>query len=118
MILDKTTISLQAALAGAVSASEPEIHVDYLVWNNEGLPTKPASTRSVMTGATDVTILAAPTTQGYVHEPVGISIYNKDTASVVVTVKTDDGTERIIIKKTLTTLQSLCWDKNVGWYVI
>ena len=109
-------LKMEAVLAGAVSANQPEVTVDYRDWNPAGEPTQPATFRVALNSNTDVTILAAPTPNP-VREPLEISIYNKDTASVVVTVKTDDGTtERIIIKQTLLTLESLCWSKKEGWY--
>lgn len=115
MILD-TTIRLEAVLAGAVSANQPEVHVDYIDWAITGLPTNPIPSRTQLNSTTDVTILAAPTV-AKAREIQRIAIYNKDTASVTVTVKTDDGTtERIIIKKTIGTLDSLCWEKGLGWY--
>ena len=112
------TLKLEAVLGGAVSANQPEVHVDYVDWNREGQQTPPATSRSALNGATDVTILAAPV-QNPVREPIEVSIYNKDTANVTVTVKTDDGTtERIIVKRTLTTLQTLLWKKNAHWTVL
>ena len=117
MILDIST-SLQCILAGAVSANQPEVHVDYVDWTPEGVRTPPASFRTALNSATDVTILAAPVSNPK-REPIEVNIYNKVTASVVVTVKTDDGTtERIILKRTLTTLQTLVWKSNVGWFVL
>lgn len=117
MILNSTTLKLEAVLAGAVSANQPEVHVDYVTWNNENVAIKPQTVRTALNSASDVTILAAPTTTGFVLEPLRITIYNKDTASVTVTVKTDDGTtERIQIKAVLLTLEVLCWEKNQGWY--
>lgn len=114
MILDPT-LKLEAVLAGAVSANQPEVHVDFVDYNNEGVPTLPSDFRVALNSASDVTILAAPTLPR--REVLRISIYNKDTASITVTVKTDDSTtERIIIKKTIGTLDSLCWEKGLGWY--
>lgn len=118
MILDATGLTLQAVLAGAIATNQPECHVDYVVWTNDGQTSKPGLTRTALNSTTDVTILAAPPRQGYVHEVREVSIYNKDTAAVTVTVKTDDGTERIIIKATLATLESLCYSQQAGWYAM
>lgn len=119
MILDDTTLKLEAVLTGAVAANQPEVHVDYKVWNAEGTTSRPATYRTALNSTTDVTILAAPTTKGYVLEPMRVVIYNKDTASVTVIVKTDNGTtERIEVRQTVTTLKSLCWEQGVGWYQI
>ena len=117
MILD-TTLKLEAVLAGAVAANQPEVHVDYVDWSKDMEQTAPAAYRVALNSTTDVTILAAPV-QNPKREPIEVNIYNKDTASVQVTVKTDDGTtERIIVRRTLTTLQTLCWKRNVGWFVL
>jgi hypothetical protein len=119
MILDTTSIKLEAVLAGAVSANQPEVNVTYITYGLDGVPSKPAITRTALNSSTDVTILAAPGAQGAVREPQFISIYNKDTASVTVTVKTDDGTtERIICKATLLTLEVLMYEKSNGWYAL
>ena len=117
MILD-STIRLEAVLAGAVAANQPEVHVYYMIWNNEGMPTRPEPYRVPLNSTTDVIILTAPVPQGFSKEVLGIHIYNKDTANVVVTVKTDDGTtERIIIQRTLPTLSMLEYNKYHGWRV-
>ena len=116
MILD-TTLKLEAVLAGAVSANQPEYHVDYVDRNTAGEETMPAFSRGALNSASDVTILSAPTSNTPRREIQRISIYNKDTASITVTIKTDDGTtERILIRKTIGTLDSLCWEKGLGWY--
>lgn len=119
MILDLTTLKLEAVLAGAVAANQPETHVDYFVWNLKGETSKPATYRAALNSTTDVTILAAPTTQGEVRDIRCVSIYNKDTTNVTVTVKTDDGTtERIIVKQELLTTETLTWTPDAGWFII
>ncbi len=116
MIIDQT-LTLEAVLAGAVAANQPEVHVDYIDWNDAGEETPPATYRVALNNATDVTILAAPTGRAVVREVHKVTLYNKDTVSVTVTVKTDGGTtERILVKATVATLKSLCWEKGVGWY--
>jgi hypothetical protein len=113
------SLKLEAILAGTVSASQPEVHVDYVDWTVEGVVTRPATFRVALNNANDVTILAAPSSNNTVREPVRVIIYNKDTSSITVTVKTDDGvTEFIEVKQTVVTLKSLCWEKSVGWYQI
>ena len=117
MILDNT-LRLEAVLAGAVAANQPDYHVDYKAWNNAGVETKPAQSRGALNSTTDVIILAAPTIQGFVFEIERASIYNRDTASVTVTVKTDDGTtERLVCRVTLATLETLCYARG-RWFVL
>lgn len=110
MILDNS-IKLEAVLAGAVSANQPEFHVKYVVWTVEGIKTRPEPSRGALNSTTDVTLLAAETIQGGRREIEEVVIYNKDTASVTVTVKTDDGTtERILLRATLATTESLVYE--------
>lgn len=116
MILD-STLKLEAVLAGAVSANQPEVHIDYVEWNTANEQTRPATFRTALNSTTDVTILAAPTINP-IRVPMLVSIYNKDTATVTVTVKTDDAsTERIIVKATLLTLEVLIYDDG-EWYAL
>ena len=116
MILDGST-KLEAVLAGGVSANQPEVHVDYVDWNINGETSPPVTFRVALNSTTDVTILAAPTASP-AREVMNLTVYNKDTASVTVTVKTDDGTERILMKQPVATLGTLCYEKGVGWYVM
>lgn len=119
MILDQTILYLEAVLAGAVSANQPEAHVDFVVWNNAGEQSKPATKRTALNSTTPVKICAAPLTQGFVIEPLRVVIYNKDTATVIVTVNTYDGTTRFIeVKQSVPTLKSLIWEKTTGWYIL
>ena len=119
MILDTTSLKLEAVLAGAVAANQPEVTVHYVTWNIQGLQTRPSTFRAALNSTTDVTILAAPTTQNEVREVIRASVHNKDTASVTLTIKTDDGTtERIIHKETLLAGESLHFEKGVGWYAL
>jgi hypothetical protein len=110
--------SLQIVLAGAVAANQLEVHVDYVDWNPQGVKTPPAPYRVATNNTTDVVILAAPVANP-VREPIEVNVYNKDTASATVIIKTDDGTTEFIIeRRTLTTLQTLNWKTNTTWTVI
>lgn len=117
MILDQNT-KLEAVLSGAPSANQPEFHVDSIDYNNANDPTVPTPARGELTGGTDVTLLAAAQAPNIRREVEHLSIYNKDTATVTVFVKTDDGTnERIIGRVSLATLETLHYEKDTGWYV-
>jgi hypothetical protein len=119
MILDLTTLKLESVLAAAVTANQPEVHVFYQVQNIKNEQSKKATYRTALNSTTDVTILAAPTTQGEIREILTLQIYNKDTANVTVTVKTDDGTtERIMLKKLLLVGETLEWNRETGWFII
>ena len=110
MILDINT-KLEAVLAGAVAANQPEVHVFYADWNASNEMTAPTLFRAALNSTTDVTILAAPVANPK-REVLSMTLYNKDTATVTATIKTDDGTERILVKKALATLETLHFSKN------
>jgi len=117
MILDTLT-KLEIVLAGAVAANQLDVHVSYVDWNKSGVTANPAMFRTASNNTTDVTILAAPVGNP-VREVLRVAIYNKDTASATVTIKSDDGTtERIVTKVTLATLETLNFEKGKGWYSI
>jgi hypothetical protein len=123
LILD-SSLTLEAVLGGAVSANQPEFHVDYIVRDNSANPVpKPATLRGALNSTTDVTLISPTTgrysTQGFVAEVQRLSIYNKDTAAVTVTIKTTDGTtDRILIKKALAVGQSLIYESTGGWQIL
>jgi hypothetical protein len=113
LILD-SSLTLEAVLGGAVAANQPEFHVDYFVRDNNANQTlKPSTLRGALNSTTDVTLISPTTgrysTQGFVAEVQRLTIYNKDTASVAVTVKTTDGTDRIKCKVTLETGEFLSY---------
>lgn len=115
MILDTIT-KLEAVLAGAVAANQPEVHVTYQDWNDAGEQTRPAPFRVALNSTNDVTILAAPTGKSLAREIKHIAIYNKDSGSVTVTVKTDDGTTEFIWhKEAVPAGKSLNWTINTDW---
>lgn len=117
MILDRIT-KLEAVLTTAKTTNDMDVTIDYVDYNVEGKLTLPATYRTSTDGTTDVTILAA-TVANPVREPLRVVIYNKDTADKTVLVKTDDGTnEKVEVKKTITTLTTLIWEKATGWYSV
>ena len=118
MILD-TNLKLEAVLAAAVAANQPEYHVSFRDRNKQGTYAEPGLARGALNSGTDVTLLAAPGESNPRREIEAVSIYNRDTASVTVTVKTDDGTtERIVTRATLGTGQTLHFEKAQGWYIL
>lgn len=122
--LDKTTRKLQIVLGGAVATTDAECTVSYYdvpsqTKLNDFSEYRGALQVSVSDDTTDVDICAAPTVAGTVRNIDYINIYNKDSASIQVTVKIDDGgTETILIRRTLTTLQTLFYEDGAGWIVI
>lgn len=113
------SVKLEVVLGGAVAANQPEVVVIYIVHNVQGQQTKPLMSRTATNNGTDVTILASPTTQGEVHEVQRLSVYNKDSAAVTATIKTDDGTtERIIVSKSVDAGKTLHFESGTGWYIL
>ena len=110
---------MRAYLAGAISTYNPDSHVFYKTINFKGEESKPAAVVTGLNGTTPVTILQAAPNIGTVQVVNYVSIYNKDSSSVTVTVATYDGTtERILLKHQLLTTESLNWTPNLGWFVI
>lgn len=122
---------LQAVLAGAVSANQPEATTSYFDMppkDTASIDGQHGTTYQVaLNSNTDVTIVSPPGAQptgttgqaNYVRMIDYVGIYNKDTASVNIIVKIDDaGTEKILIRATLLTLESLYYEHGRGWYAV
>lgn len=112
-------IRLELVLTAAKTTNDMDVTVDYVDWNTQGIPTTPSTYRIASNGSTDVIILAAPVANP-IREPLRVIVFNRDTATKTVRVKTDvlaGGTEFIEREQSLLTLESLCWEKGVGWYV-
>jgi hypothetical protein len=113
------SLNIQAVLSAAATSIQPEVSVSFFTWNVDGKQGTPSTHRTVMNSTTDVTILPAPKTQNVVNEPVSLALYNKDVATVVATVKSDNGTTEIILRKaTLAPSATLVWEKGAGWNVV
>ena len=114
--LNATTKVLQVVLGGAVSANQPQLVASWVDQNQQNDLTQGWQTETVANSTTDVTLVAAPP-QNFVRNIDSVFIYNADTASATAIVKIDDGgTERILVRRTLLTLQTLAYEHGVGWY--
>lgn len=121
--LDTKYRKLQIVLAGAVSATQAAVVTTYEDRANrqrgDGL-TKTTATASNDT--TDVDIVPVPAT-GYTRRLKHLSIYNRDSATITVTIKIDDtetGTavETIVCKFALATLETLLYSETRGFYIL
>lgn len=114
IVLDSST-KLQAVLAGAITSSQLPINVS---WNDStSTGPSPGITRSTTNSTTAVDILAAPASsvQRFVKQ---ISVYNGDTASATITIRTNNGgTTRQIFKCALAVGYTLSYDDSKGWRV-
>lgn len=114
--LDTTSTILQTVLAAAVTTNALEYYATY----NDHTSTAytGGQTRSTSNNTTDVNIVAAPGSST-VRDIDFVNIYNKDTVSATVTVKTDvSGTEHILVKITLQATDTLQYIHGFGWKVI
>ena len=117
-VLTSTTDKLQAYGSGAAATTNPTVTVLY-----HDIPQQVKTDFSeyrygrqytVLAGATETDILDAPT-QGVIRVVDRIVVYNADTANFTVFVAIDDNTtNRIQVRKTLATLESLVGDEE-GW---
>lgn len=112
MITITTTTTVQAVLAGTVATAQPTYWSDFIDTADDAVGQKDGT----LSNTTDVDIVAAPSSGDRLVRQ--IHIYNADSASVTVTVKTDaGGTERKLITATLATGQSLIYNSSNGWVV-
>lgn len=107
---------LQAVLSGAVATTQPQCVVCYSDQTSSGY--SGGKQLTALNGASDVDILATPAA-GAVRDVDMLSLYNRDTASVTVTVKYNvSATDSIITTVTLATLETLVYTHSDGWRVI
>lgn len=99
LILDAITKTIKVVMSGAATTTNPDYVVSYA--DNNGTTFTEASGDGTLNGTTDVTVVAAPAS-GYRRVVKTISIQNRDTAPVTLTIKYDNsGTQRTIARVTL-----------------
>ncbi len=116
MFLDTTSKSLEIVLGTVVTTNQLPITVDYVDMTTT--TTLAGSNDTQSNGVTAVTILAAPavSTQRKVN---GITIYNADMVSKVVTVRlNNNSTLRPLVVSTLQVGDTLGYTDTQGWYVL
>jgi hypothetical protein len=99
LVLDSTTKTIKAVMSGAAATSNPEFVVTWADSTSSSLTE--GSTDGALNGTTPVTLVAAPasSTRRVIKS---ISIQNKDSASVTLTISYDNnGTARQLAKVTL-----------------
>lgn len=114
--LTATSEKLQAVLAGAITTTQPQAVVCYSDQTSSGYSGGKQVT--ALNSTVDVDILAAPAAST-IRDVDFLSIHNRDSASVTVTIKYDiSATDSIIIAVTLATLETLEYTHGSGWKVI
>jgi hypothetical protein len=94
IVLDSTAKSIKAVLASSVATSNPDFVVAYADTSDNTF--SELSSDGQLNGTTDVTLVAAPAS-GVKRTIKSISVYNRDTAPVIVVIKLDvSGTQRIL----------------------
>lgn len=118
ILLDDTDKLLEIVLAGAHATTAPPFTSSYVDVNQSTFAVSAmGELDGVANGSTDVTVVAAPgatTTRKIQH----LSVYNVDTAAVVLTVQLDHGgTNRIVWKGTLAVGDTLIYVDTLGFKV-
>lgn len=99
IVLDSTLKTIKVSMSGAAATTNPDFTASYA--DNNGTTFTEGANDGALSGASDVTVVAAPAS-GYRRTIKSIFIENKDTAAVTITVKYDNnGTQRNIAKVTL-----------------
>ncbi len=116
IILDATTRSLEAVLAGAVTTNQLVVVTGYV---DVTITTYIAgSSNTITNNTTGVTILAAPgaSTQ---RQLKFLSVFNNDTAAATVTIRYNDNTTlRTLAKVSLGVSDTLQYTDGEGWRVL
>lgn len=117
MILDSATEEIRAYLGGAVATTEPEFFSSFTDVNDEdaGAVFQPRNLSGVTTGAAPVVLVDSPATD--IQRQIRyLSVYNLDTAPVVVHVEKHDAGDQVpLLQATLQPDEVLIYQTDVGW---
>lgn len=117
MILDTTSKTLEIILGEAHTTSAMVYNVDYAEVT-AGAFVLAGQTAGATNGTTAVTALSSPAGATTQRKTLFISVFNADTVSHNVTVRTYDGTtRRNVVTIAVGVSQSLMWMPETGWQV-
>jgi hypothetical protein len=117
IVLNSTLRKLEVVLAGTVTTNQLQVTTHFTDTRAAGV-TGIGSQVSNTNNTTDVDIVSSPTS-GVTRAIDSITIYNKDTVAATVTCKySDNGTEYILVKATLTAGDTLQYENDHGWWVV
>lgn len=119
IILNATTKSLEVKLAEAAATTELPVVSGYVdVSTADFTMTGAIEADAITTGGTAITIIAAPAAATS-RQVKYLSLYNIDTAAVIVTVQVNNnGTLRIVWRGTLAVGDNLFYLDGIGWKVL
>lgn len=118
MILLNSTDSLQVLLGGTVTTSQCVLYAAYADIATDASTLAPGASNGLTNNTTAVSWLSAPATDS-VRQVKYLSLYNADTASVIATVRINDGTNlRILGKVTLATGDRLEYTTDGGFRTV
>ena len=101
LVLDTTTKTIKVSMSGAATTTNPDYVVAYA--DNTGTAFTEGALDGTLNGTSDVTVVTAPG-NGTRRIIKTIAIQNRDSASVTITVKLDNGTsQRRLAQATLAT---------------
>lgn len=117
MILDTTTKTIRAYLAGAPATNQPEYNVSWADHKPNVRLLGPGHDGGLLTGVTPKVLVPAPAASEQ-RNVKGIWIFNADTADVAVFIDVYNGTSaRRWVRALLSTLWSLAWEYGGTWHV-
>jgi hypothetical protein len=116
IILDATDESIVAVLDSAPASTNPQFNAAYA--DSSSTSITEAGSEGNLNGTTEVTLVSAPSS-GYRRLVKSISIYNRDTSAVIVTVKKKVSSNYYtLIKRALYSGDTLYYSDRGGWSVI
>lgn len=117
MILDTTTKTVRAYLAGAPAANQPEYNVSWADHKPTVRLLTPGHDSGVLTGVTPKTLILAPGA-GEQRNVKGVWIFNADSAAITLTVDVYNiNAARRWVRAVLETLWTLAWEYGGTWHV-
>lgn len=118
MILLDSTRKLEAVLSGAPATTQPDFVAEAVQFSSTFAIDNIVPNEGAMNGVTAVDLVTAPAA-GKFRQVKFVSIYNRDTANVTVTVRKDiSATKRIIGTWTLAPGDCLSYSDGRGWLVL
>jgi hypothetical protein len=116
LFLDNVNRSLEISLGMAAVTTELPWVACYA--DNTSTTFTPISTNGVTTGASIVTVVAAPAASTH-RQLRYFSIYNADTEPAIVLVRlNDNGTRYTLVQVSLLPAETLCFSKKIGWHTL